>query len=517
MDTFVTRHAEQVKGTLSGFDRVRFRGTLRWLANLQGMGTWLHRANVLLKDFKDYAMGLTDRIKHATQELAEQAGRPVHYLASSSLRKEDFAKEIAERDGIADGLVCVLTAVEPCMTFTVGPNRAKQQLELRCHEAKCLHHYFYLIDPQLGWLNVRLQTWLPFTVKVVINGREWLAQQLTRQGIDFERRDNCFVDIAHVPRAQRIMDRQLRCDWSRLLDRLLRQVHPAHRTLFGKERLHYYWSADETEWATDVMFNSAEDLAALYPRLLRHAMTTFGSNEVLRFLGKRPQVNHFTAAELLSHLGRRVEGVRVKHALDRNSVKMYDKQGSVLRVETTINNTRQMKVYRTSENNPDGEPSWQKLRKGVADLHRRAQISQASNERYLEALAAVDAPATLAETVAGVCGRTTWKGRSVRALNPLAAEDATLLEAISRGEFIVQGFRNRDLRPLLFGEAASPEACRRQMAKVTRLVRLLRAHGLVHKVPKTHRYTVSPQGRETITALLAARAANTEQLMKMAA
>src|SRR5690606_28689674 len=102
MNTFFTRHEEQVKGTLSGFDRVRFRGTLRWLANLKGMNTWLCHANILLKDFKDYAMGLTNRLKLATQELAAQAERPVHYLASSSLRKEDFAKAIAEQDGITE-------------------------------------------------------------------------------------------------------------------------------------------------------------------------------------------------------------------------------------------------------------------------------------------------------------------------------------------------------------------------------------------------------------------------------
>lgn len=517
MNSFVTRHTSEVKGTLSGFDRVRFRGTLRWLANLRGMGTWLCRANVLLKDFKGYAMGLTDRIKLATQELAEKAGRPVIYLHSSSLRKEDFARDIAERDAINEGLVCVLTAVEPCMTFTVGPHREAKRLELRSHQGKCLHQYFYLMDPQLGWLNVRLQTWFPFTVQVVINGREWLSQQLCRQGIGFQRRDNCFVDLADVSRAQKAMDRQLRTNWSRVLDRLLRQVHPAHRTLFGKEQLDYYWSADETEWATDVMFRSAEELSALYPRLVRHAMTTFSSGEVLRFLGKRPRVEHFHAAEILSHLGTRAEGVRVKHALDRNSVKMYDKQGSVLRVETTINNTRQMKVFRTAENDPDGPQSWQRLRKGVADLHRRAEISQQANERYLDALSAVEVQPTLAETAARVCRRTAWNGRPARALNPLAGEDAALLEAISRGEFIPHGFRNRDLRPLLFGEAASPDIRRRQMAKVTRLIRLLPAHGLVHKVAKTHRYIVSPQGRETITALLAARAANIQQLMNIAA
>lgn len=517
MNTFLTRHEEQVKGMLSGFDRVRFRGTLRWLANLRGMGTWLNRANVLLKDFKPYAMGLTDQIKQATAALADKAGRGVHYLASSSLRKEDFAKAIAQQEGITEGLVCVLTAVEPCKTFTVGPNRAAKRLELRAHQGKCLHHYFYLIDPQLGWLNVRLQTWLPFTVHIVLNGREWLAQQMLRKGMEFERRENCFTDLADVSGAQRMMDRQGQSDWPRLLDKLLRQVHPLQRSLFGQEQLDYYWSAEETEWASDVMFRSGQELASLYPRLVRHAMTTFGSDEVLRFLGKRASVQRFQAAEILSHLGTRSEGVRVKHAIDRNSVKMYDKQGSVLRVETTINNTRQMKVYRASERDPDGPESWQRLRKGVADLHRRAQISQASNERYLEALAAVDVESTLGETAAKVCRRTRWKGRPVRALNPLAAEDARLLEAVNRGEFVVNGFRNRDLRQHLFGDARTAKARRSQMAKVTRLIRLLRAHGIVHKVAKTHRYTVSSSGRETIAALLAARNANTQQLTKLAA
>lgn len=517
MDLFLTRHASEVKGTLSGFDRVRFRGTIRWLANLPGMRVWLSHAGVLLKDFGEYAMGLTNRIKQATHELAQQAGRPVHYLASSSLRKEDLARLIAERDGIAEGLVCVLTAVELCHTFTVGPNRESKKLELRSHQGKCLHEYFYLIDPQFGWLNVRLQTWFPFTVHIVINGREWLSRQLFRKGLAFERRENCFVDIADVRRAQRIMDRQLKSDWPRLLDRLLRQVHPAHRTLFGKERLDYYWSADETEWASDVMFRSPEGLSALYPRLVRHAMLFFGSGEVLRFLGKRPCVQQFRHAEILSHLGTRVEGVRVKHAVDRNSVKMYDKQQSVLRVETTINNTRQMKVFRASQDDPTGPKSWQKLRKGVADLARRAEISQKSNERYLDALSAVEAEPTLAETVAQVCRPTRWNGRPVRALHPLADEDATLLAAVNRGEFLLQGFRNRDLRGILFGEATSLDARRRQMAKVTRLIRMLRAHGLVHKVAKTHRYTVSTYGREIITVLLAARSANAHKLMQIAA
>lgn len=110
MDTFLARHALSVKGTLSGFDRVRFRGTLRWLASLRGMGAWLHRANVLLKDFRDYAMGLTDQIKESTAALADQAGRPLHYLTSSSLRKDDVARDVAQRDGITEALLAARAA-----------------------------------------------------------------------------------------------------------------------------------------------------------------------------------------------------------------------------------------------------------------------------------------------------------------------------------------------------------------------------------------------------------------------
>jgi hypothetical protein len=516
MQSFLTRHASEVKGVLSGFDRVRFRGTLRWLANVQGLGAWLSHRHVLLKDFRTYALGLTDQVRQATERLAAQQGRPVIYLHSSSLRKEDVARDIAERDRIQEGLVCVLTAVEPCHTFTVGPNRHAKRLELRARQGKCLHQYFYLIDRQLGWLNVRLQTWLPFTVQIVLNGREWLARQLVRRRIAHQRRDNCFVEVADVPAAQRLLDAQLRTKWPQVLERLLRQAHPAHHRLFAPDALHYYWSADETEWATDVLFRAPEALARLYPRLVRHALTTFGSGDVLRFLGKRPWVQKFTAAEILSHLGTRSEGVRVKHALDRNSVKMYDKQGSVLRVETTVNNTRQMQVYRASEDNPSGPKSYQKLRKGVADLHRRARISQSCNERYLDALSAVDAQPTLAETLAPLCQRTTWHDRPARALNPLAEGDARLLEAVNRGEFALQGFRNRDLCGLLFATDRSLTE-RQKMSKVTRLIRLLRAHGLVRKVPRTHRYIVSPTGRQTITALLAARQANTRKLTEMAA
>jgi len=380
MRSFLHVYGSEIKGVLSGWDRVRFRGTLRWLANLDGLGTYLWSTKVLLKDFRGWAQSLTERVREATEALAKAAGRPIHYVASSQQRKEDLARDIAAADGVREGLICVLTCVEPCRTFRVGPNAQTKRLELRVLDGKCLHHYFYLQHPRFGLMHLRLQTWLPFTIHVCLNGRSWLAQQLQQKGIAYEQRENCLVDVADLRRAQQLLEGQLRTCWDRLLDGLVQQWHPTHANLFTLPQ-DYYWSADETEWASDVLFRSPQSLATIYPRLVRHAITSFGCGDVLRFLGRRGSVAQFRAGRVHTSWATRHEGTRVKHQLNRNSLKMYDKQASVLRVETTINDPRDMKVYRTQENAkkkaPTSSKTWQRLRKGVADLHRRAEISQA--------------------------------------------------------------------------------------------------------------------------------------------
>src|SRR5262245_9205292 len=204
MKSFLQRHAAEVKGTLSWFDRMRFRGSLRWLASRRGLGSFLGRCRILLKDFKCWAQALTQEILAATDRLVGTTGRPLVYLPSSQERKEERARTLAAADGIHEGLIGVLKCVEPCYSFTVGPNRATKQLELRYGPSKCAHLYFYLQHRDLGLMHVRLQTWLPFTVHICVNGREWLAHQLRREGIGFEQRDNCFIDVADVARAQEL-------------------------------------------------------------------------------------------------------------------------------------------------------------------------------------------------------------------------------------------------------------------------------------------------------------------------
>jgi hypothetical protein len=519
MQTFLARFHSEIKGVLSGFDRMRFRGTVRRISSYRGMMSYLWERQILLKEFKDWAMGLTDAVKRRTTQVAQRAGRAVIHLPSSATRKEGVALDIARRDGVTEGLVCVLTCTESCQTFEVGPNRVRKQLELRVKSGKCRHDYFYVLDPQFGLMHLRLQTWLPFSVHVCLNGREWLANLLRKHGVGFEQRDNCFVDVANVRRAQTLFDRQQRTDWDGVLNRLVGRWHPAHRTLYP-DPLDYYWSAEETEWATDVLFRSSAALARVYPHFLQHAATTFGSGDVLRFLGKRstPRVHGNFTGEVLTSLASRPEGTRVKHAVNRNSIKMYDKQGSVLRVETTINDPRDMKAYRAKEGDPAGKKSWRGMRKGVSDLFRRTEVSQQSNERYLESLAALATPTPLIEVVGKICRRKRWQGRPVRALQPLSEADGALLAAVARGEFAVNGFRNRDLRTILHSQPPrDPATAKRQAARITRQLRLLRGQGLIRKIPKTHRYQLTSSGRTTIIALLVAQQTNIQHLAQLAA
>jgi hypothetical protein len=521
VNEFIQRHRDVVIGQLNGFDRVRFRGTKRFLATVGGMFNFLFRIKVLLKDFKDYAMSVTERIRQASAQVAEEAGRPIRYLTSSSERKEDIARRIIQRDRLTEGLVCMLTSVEPCRSYRVRGNRASKKLELIGELMKCLHHYHYYLHPTLGLLNVRLQTWFPFTIHICINGREWLARQMDAAGIRYRRKENCFVAIDDVGRAQQLMDEQLNADWPGLLDELAGRINPAEPEVFNACPVPYYWSVQESEWASDLMCKSPAALARLYPRLIRHGITTMASDDVMRFLGYRVpadgHVHRAFAGEVVSDVGDRVEGVRIKHRVNTASIKMYDKQGSVLRVETTVNNPRDIKVYRSKEGQPTGKKAWRRLRKGVADVHRRAQVCQSANDRYLEAMAAVDTQASLAELAGPVCRRTKLNGKPIRGLNPLADEDARLLAVVARGEFTLHGFRNRDLQTLLYDAPAGDLAERRRRGgQVTRKLRMLRAHGLIRKVSGTYRYQLTSNGRQTVAALLSARQANTAKLLEAA-
>jgi len=445
-------------------------------------------------------------------------GIEIRYLTSSNQDKEAIAREIAKARGIKEGPICMLSVVEPCVAPTVQGDRASRKLVLRMRQRKCVWLYWYFNDPVFGFGHVRLQSWLPLTVFICLNGRHWLERRLQSHDIDYIKDHNCFPWIEDIPAAQRMMDEQLKTPWSKRLFDLTFRMCPDLAAGVLPVKPDYYWSADETEWATDIMFRSRQDLEKLCPSLIYHAMKTSDSAAVMRFLG-RCDARGSAPQEVISSYRRRYEGVCVKHWKNDNSVKMYDKGGNILRIETTINSTRDFKVYRHPNDDQTKPASWQKMRKGVSDLHRRCQISDQSNERYGDALASAHVAQTLKEVVWPACNRIKRDGKSYRGLNPWQDEDYRLVSFLGKGEHAISGFRNKDLRTWLYpgSEKADPAQHKRMAARVSRLIKLLRSHGLVKKVAKENRYTLTTKGQCFASALMSASAVDIKRLTEKAA
>jgi hypothetical protein len=518
MKSFLSRFGAFVLFVLSGFDRLRLAGESRLLNHGRGVQSYLWQQQILFKDFPDHALQLTQQLRRRTEALAQQQGVPLLPLNSPSTDKEATALRLAPPGPGPGGRIAVLSCVESCATYRLRKN-AQGLVEPRKEVGKCLHYYHYFQHPQLGLCYVRIQSWFPFSVRVGLNGREWLCQQLRQRGCACQRLGNLLVQVADPALAQALLDEQTRADWPALLQGLVEPVHPLWDDLHGRARAPYYWMTEQSEWATDIVFRDADFLRRWYPRWLRHGIETLSCRDALRYLGKHvPAQGYGTCTdEAKIDLRTRVEGTRLKFWYGSNSLKLYDKEApraNTLRLETTINDPSGYRVFRAKEGAAAGAAkSWQQLRKGVADLGRRAAVSAAANGRLAESLASVAETTPLGKLLEPLSQPVRdAHGRRHRALNPTAGPDGELLRCLARGEFLINGFRNRDLRKLLCPATTDARVQRQQAAALTRKLALLRAHGLIVKVHKTHRYRLSAEGQRVTTALLAAYEADVSRL-----
>lgn len=491
---FVGKHQRAISGVLSCFDRVIIRGHLP-LSYSKGVEGFLYQQGVRLKEFKDYAPAIAERVKAHVKGVVLAAGAPYRHLASKEPMEEQ-ARRLVREKSIQAGIVCGFSQLEVCRTYRLEHNEHLGRLRLRPAFRKCAVIYVFVMHAVFGLIHVKIQTWLPLTMQVYVNGHDVLATKLDQLGIPYTLHDNAFTWIADMRAAQRCADRFAKLNWPKLLGQLARQFNP----LLGQElqQSEYYWVVDQAEHATDVMFRNASALAGLYPRMVEHARVCFTAADVLKFLGRK-LTGHFQG-EVQTHVGRRVEGVRIKHQMKSNKLKMYDKAGSVLRIETTINDPREFRVWRKIGKGP---PAWQPLPKGVAWLWRIAEVSRSANSRYLEALAVVDDDSAARRLLDRATRPVRRNGRRKRALQPLSPLDQQVFLAVMRGEHRLRGFRNGDLAKHLYPQMPRDRAeRRRRCARVTRVIQLLRTHGLVAKIPRTRRYRITQPGEHLMSAAI---------------
>jgi len=450
----------------------------------------------------------------------EQTGIGITPIPSSQIRKESLARDRQEERGVTEGLIGIWSATESCMTYKARFSKKCGFPQMGREWGECKHLYYYFDDPDYGFMNIRLQTWFPYHIQIAMNGREWLRRDLEKSGIGFERHRNKILSLEDYDAAQKLLNRQLDTRWPEVLGGTLPIVFPSMGDIVGSD-LKPYWTLWQSEWATDHIFRSQAELRPLGEMLIMQAFLTGTTPQVLRYFDRpmtksgRPYAN--MSHEVISRIMELEDGLRVRHWVGSNSVKAYIEQ-NVFRTETTLNNPGMFRVHRHAQSEATENPKrYLPMRKGVADIPLRAQISGEINKRFNESLAQMESNTSLSELIEPVCQRGRKKQRCVRPLDVLG-KDRSLLCALADPKHAVSGITNRDLRNAL-GDTAGfgGKTQNQQSSKASRLIRLLRDHGLLHKYPRQNRYRLSPKGAKLTTVLCAALHASTQELTKIAA
>lgn len=496
MNTILEQFKDKINGTFAFFDRMIIKGHIRQFFSASGKGFFLSEQNVLLKDFSAYANQVTSDIVAYVEKMAEETHRPLRYLTSAKIPKEQTAMEMLKDNPVEEGLVCILSVVEYCQTLQPIKNR-DGRLELRNVDRKCKYYYLYYLDSHFGFMHVKLQTWFPFLIQVYINGREMMKHVFDENGITYKMYDNSFYEISDIAKAQELADKFDSKSLCRQLDLFAHKVNPYLDTIEKTFRQGYYWCVDQCEFATDVMFKSREALEDIYPSLVGHAFYDFKCTDVFSFLGRK--LDPKFQGETVSDYRKRPIGWRIKFKMKSNSIKMYDKF-SCLRVEMTINDPREFKVYK-DVHHQDGTVSkrWVPMGKSISNLYRYAEVSKAANRRFLDSLQDIVPAGSIEREINEVCGKKTVRGKTVTGYNVWSKETIQLFEAISDGKYLIRGFTNKDIRIILYPKIHAEKKVR---GKMSRTLSKLRAHGLIRKIPHSRKYLVTDKGRRIMGALI---------------
>ena len=485
-ESLTERYGDRIAGVLFCYDRVVITGTVPVICYAEGMTHFLYANGIRIFDYPEFAMKLRDRVRDAAGSLAAAAGISIAHIAKSHIRKEEVVARVLEQRGDHPGLVHVLSAMEACDSYRPWHDKAGGRTFVRPDSGKCLHYYFYFMDADLGLVYLRVPTWAPFRLQFYCNGHSWLARQMTAEGIGYTMADNSFVRIDNWQRAQELADALSPDLLHRVLDRYASQCCPVC-DVFGQS---YHWSLMQVEYATDLAFRSATTLGPLYDQLVRQSVLNVKAEQIAGFLGRHitPQL----AQEIGSQFSTRIEGTCIKHRFGKSSIKMYDKCGIVLRIETTTNDVSFFKHHRKVEHR-EGPPTRElaPVKKSIYSLIDLREILHGCNRRYLAHLSALDDFSAGVRALDRLTKSHKVEEKTVKGINFFEPGDSALLHALQNPRVNIAGIRRGDLLPNL--EMFSPNRLSRQLRRLLDL-------GVIKRVTGTYRYYLTKAGRAATAA-----------------
>ena len=484
--SLVERYDDRIAGILSCYDRIVITGTLPGICYADGMTRYLNANGIRIFDYPQFAMKLRDRVRERAASLAVETGVTIEHIGKSHIRKEAVVARVLEQRGDHPGLVHIISAMEACDAYQPWHDKQTHKTFIRPDSGKCLHYYFYFMDARFGLIYLRVPTWCPFRLQFYCNGHSWLARKLTANGIGYTMADNAFVRIDDWSRAQELADRLSPDQLHRTLDRYAERCCPVSG-VFGQS---YHWSLMQVEYATDLAFRSIVILRPLYQQLVRESVLSVKAEQVASFLGR--QITPLLAQEIGSQFTTRIEGTCIKHRFGKCSIKMYDKHGIVLRIETTTNDVSFFKHHRKVEHR-QGPPTRElaPVKKSIYSLIDLRDILLGCNRRYLAHLSALDDFSAGVRALDRVTRPREVHGKTVKGINFFEPGDGALLQALQNPRVNIAGVRRADLLTGL--EMFSPTRLSRQLRRLLDI-------GVIKRVTGTYRYYLTKAGRAATAA-----------------
>jgi DNA-binding MarR family transcriptional regulator len=443
----------------------------------------MYQNDIKIFDYPKFAEPFKDAIRAIAEGIARKHEVQIEFIRKTGVRKESIISEKIKKRGDHPGIVHIISAMEACNTYKPWHDKTTGKTFLKPDQSKCLHYYFYFIDEQVGLGYVRVPTWCPFRLQVYINGHNLLAAELQKAGIKYTMLDNAFDSLEDADKAQELSDNISIKELHRKLEDFAWQFCPVYKDF----NLRYHWSVMQAEYATDIVFKHQEDLQQIYSELIATAIHTVKPENIATFLGQKlaPQYQ----GEVGNNYHVRIEGSRIKHTMGSVSIKMYDKFSKILRIETTSNDISFFKHFREVVHR-DGSTSYEiaSLKKNIYSLAFLTDNLKASNKRYLEFISAFDNKEVGRKRLENVTSSKSDNNRNYKGFNFFNDDDLSILLAIVRGEYNINGFRNKNLQKLLGFKGG----------KISRLIKRLRVHGLIKKATETYKYYLTKIGKETI-------------------
>lgn len=488
MDNFLENHKKNIVGVLECFDRIMIKGTMLGHCYAEGMTRYLFSQGIRIFDYPKFASSLRDDIKRNAEKIAQENNIEIQYIQKKGVRKEELVQKIIDKRGNHPGLVHIISVVENCSAFKPWFDHKKKKAYLVGTQGKCLHYYFYYIDEEFGLCFLKVPTWCPFQLKFYCNGHSWLEAQFKKYKLGYKKLDNAFTFVEDCQKAQRLSDSINALKFQKALDRAASKFCPVIKKLKST----IYWSIDQVEYATDIIFKDQKALHPVYDNILKTAIYAIESDDISKFLGKKLHKNF--AGEIGSNISNRIEGRRIKHVMKKSSIKMYDKFGKILRIETTSNDISSFKHFRKVEKRNGGiEIKNAPMKKTIYSLGAVLDLFKSSNKRYLQYISAMGDTSEGAKKLGTISMKVTEKNRSYRGFNFFDKNDERLFKVIIGGEFIINGMTNKDIRLKLNGKSTS---------QISRLLKSLRLHGIIKKVNNCYKYYLTNYGRKMIIAAL---------------